>query len=35
MKIPMKEVDYRNRFLIANANIGDIIGKIVPGSPRK
>ncbi len=28
-----ERVDYRNRFLIANANIGDIIGKIVPGSP--
>lgn len=27
-----ERVDYRNRFLIANANIGDIIGKIVPGS---
>lgn len=28
-----ERVDYRNRFSIANANIGDIIGKIVPGIP--
>jgi uncharacterized protein (DUF342 family) len=26
-----EKVDYRNRFLIANAKIGDIIGRIVPG----
>ncbi|OOM77904.1 hypothetical protein CLPUN_20770 [Clostridium puniceum] len=27
-----EKVDYRNRFLIANAKAGDIIGKIVPGN---
>ena len=26
-----EKVDYRNRFLIANAKAGDVIGKIVPG----
>lgn len=26
------KVDYRNRFSIANAKVGDIIGKIVPGT---
>lgn len=27
----VERVDYRNRFLIANVNAGDIIGRIVPG----
>jgi uncharacterized protein (DUF342 family) len=26
-----EKVDYRNRFSIANANVGDIIGEIIPG----
>jgi uncharacterized protein (DUF342 family) len=26
-----EKVDYRNRFLIANAKAGDVIGKIIPG----
>jgi uncharacterized protein (DUF342 family) len=26
-----ERVDYRNRFVIANVNVGDIIGRIVPG----
>ena len=26
-----EKVDYRNRYSISNANIGDVIGKIIPG----
>ncbi|WP_160687344.1 flagellar assembly protein A [Clostridium sp. C2-6-12] len=28
-----EKVDYRNRFLIANAKVGDVIGKIIHGKP--